>query len=892
MAAGAGVQLIDSPSGLTAALADRYRVERELGAGGMATVYLAHDLKHERDVAIKVLHPDLAVALGGERFLSEIKTTARLQHPHILPLLDSGIAGGFLFYVMPYVSGETLRSRLERERQLPIEDALRIAREVADALGAAHALGIVHRDIKPENILLQGGHALVADFGIALAVQSAGGARMTQTGLSLGTPQYMSPEQAMGEKSLDLRSDIYALGAVLFEMLAGDPPFTGSSVQVVVARLISEKPTSLQLLRDTVPPQVDAAVLRALAKLPADRFATAAEFAAALRSDGGFATMATATRESQSTGVRGTRLNGALATVTVAALAVAAWLLQRAPSTHSTAIFDAALPDSAPFSAVGTVGLVGFGSAAGNLSLAPDGTFAVYRVQRGDSAQLWYRSLVDATARPIPGTSGGAAPRISPDGRRIAFIAGDRTLIIPVAGGEPRRLMDGDIPVTLQWVSDTRLFAITSGGYRFTWLDAEVGRVEDRSIARYTRCVYGQWIVADEQLLCSFNETAVLVDPKSGELWPIRTTAADRSPGAAVSGSSFRLIGTDHIIYVSLDGELRAARYDRAKHQIGRSVSIVSGVDRDALGAATFDLAANGLLAFAPSSGSRDAQMVVMREGAAPAPLPIERAPFLRFDLSRDRRHLAAVVATPEGHELRIYDLRTGQRRVWLRAAYIRFPLWNPAGDRIAVRVENASGAALVLGSPTSSGALDTLMSGAQATDAFDAVHFVGEHTLLARDGQSPSMYRMEIAKRPVTFDTLFSDAVYATLAPDAKHIAWHPSNVSGLYVSDYRPGADRQEIGSNAIEPLWLSSNELLYRSGVTWFIARFDSRTGELSGAPTVWGKDQGFLDTPGWSNRLSYDRGIIYAQTSNAPDARFLRFVPDFVTRMKAAVRAADK
>src|SRR6188508_630931 len=205
----------------------------------MATVYLAHDLKHDRDVAIKVLHPDLGAALGGERFLTEIRTTARLQHPHILPLLDSGTTAGhpdgreaavgpaFLYYVMPLVTGETLRARLEREKLLPIDDALRIAREVADALDYAHRLGVIHRDIKPENILLQGGHALVADFGIALAVQQAGGQRMTQTGLSLGTPQYMAPEQAAGEKSVDARADVYALGAVLYEMLTGEPPFTG-----------------------------------------------------------------------------------------------------------------------------------------------------------------------------------------------------------------------------------------------------------------------------------------------------------------------------------------------------------------------------------------------------------------------------------------------------------------------------------------------------------------------------------------------------------------------------------------------------------------------------------------------------------------------------------------
>ena len=222
---------------LTESLADRYRIERELGAGGMATVYLAHDLKHERDVAIKVLHPDLGAALGSERFLSEICTTARLQHPHVLPLLDSGAADGLLFYVMPYVAGETLRGRLERERQLPLDDAIQIAREVADALGAAHALGIVHRDIKPDNILLQGGHAVVADFGIALAVQQAGGQRLTQTGLSLGTPQYMSPEQAMGDRAVDARADIYALGAVTYEMFTGEPPFTGATAQAVVAKV-------------------------------------------------------------------------------------------------------------------------------------------------------------------------------------------------------------------------------------------------------------------------------------------------------------------------------------------------------------------------------------------------------------------------------------------------------------------------------------------------------------------------------------------------------------------------------------------------------------------------------------------------------------------------------
>ncbi len=248
---------------LTAALRDRYRLDRELGAGGMATVFLAHDLRHERDAAIKVLHPDLGAALGGERFLSEIRITARLQHPHILPLLDSGEADGLLYYVMPLVTGETLRTRLERERQLPIADAVRIAREVASALDYAHRQNVIHRDIKPENILLHDGSALVADFGIALAVQSAGGQRLTQTGRSLGTPQYMSPEQAMGERTIDARSDVYALGAVTYEMLTGEPPFTGASMQAVVAKVISAEPERPSLTRKAVPPAIETAVLRA-----------------------------------------------------------------------------------------------------------------------------------------------------------------------------------------------------------------------------------------------------------------------------------------------------------------------------------------------------------------------------------------------------------------------------------------------------------------------------------------------------------------------------------------------------------------------------------------------------------------------------------------------------
>ena len=293
---------------LATALAGRYAIEREVAHGGMATVYLARDLRHDRRVAIKVLREELAAAVGAERFLAEIRVTASLQHPHILPLFDSGVAqarhpdsvpraeqlatsaargrgreeSALLYYVMPFVEGETLRSRISREGRLPVDDAVQIAREMAEALEHAHQQGVVHRDVKPENVLLQGGHALVADFGIALALQQAGGERLTRTGLTVGTPQYMAPEQASGDRAIDARADVYALGVVVHEMLAGESPFAAASPHAVLRRVLHESASALVTRRADVPPFVDAAVQRAMAKRPDDRYASAAAFAEAL----------------------------------------------------------------------------------------------------------------------------------------------------------------------------------------------------------------------------------------------------------------------------------------------------------------------------------------------------------------------------------------------------------------------------------------------------------------------------------------------------------------------------------------------------------------------------------------------------------------------------------
>ncbi|WP_396215777.1 protein kinase [Gemmatimonas sp.] len=422
---------------LAGALADRYRVDRELGAGGMATVYLAHDLRHARDVAIKVLHPDLGAALGAERFLSEIKTTAKLQHPHILPLLDSGAADGLLYYVMPYVRGETLRTRLERESQLPVADALLIAREVADALSEAHGQGIVHRDIKPENILLQGGHALVADFGIALAVQQAGGQRMTQTGLSLGTPQYMAPEQAMGDRAVDHRADQYALAAVTYEMLTSEPPHTGTNPQAIVAKLLTEAVRPATVLRPSVPSHVDAAVRRALEKLPADRFASTKGFADALERPGVVAaTGSAATARPQP---RWQRLlsSPVWAVACIAALAAAVGMARRTPAPSLPVVrFSLPLADAQAGSILGT---------GEKLAIAPDGSAIAYIAATASNGLLYVRRLDELTPRALPGTEGSRTPFFSPDGKWVAFVARGKLRKVSVEGGPVTELTDGSV---------------------------------------------------------------------------------------------------------------------------------------------------------------------------------------------------------------------------------------------------------------------------------------------------------------------------------------------------------------------------------------------------------------------------------------------------------------
>jgi Tol biopolymer transport system component/tRNA A-37 threonylcarbamoyl transferase component Bud32 len=480
---------------LAAALADRYTIEREVGQGGMATVYLAEDLKHHRRVAIKVLRPELAAVIGAERFLSEVRTTANLQHPHILPLFDSGAADGFLFYVMPFVEGESLRDRLTREKQLPIGDAVRIATEVASALDYAHRHGVIHRDIKPENVMLHDGQALVADFGIALAASKAGGTRMTETGMSLGTPHYMSPEQAMGEREITARSDVYALGCVMYEMLVGEPPFTGPTAQAVVAKVLTEAPPAVRTRRATVPEHVEDVIQVALQKLPADRFGTAAEFGAALTTPTGATRRAPAPARQ-----RMSRRQLGLVAGSTLALAAGAFLLggrllggRQAPplvfgrATHVT--WDPRL-EVTP-------------------ALSPDGRSVAYAGGALLNMHVMVRPVGEGRAVALTGdtTTAETNPQWSPDGSRILYLARGGVFSAPAGGGPARPEVPGDArsPISSAVRSpDGKRLAFTRGDSLFI-------RESDASVRAVARMA--------EPALCAWAPQGTFVACATGNLY-------------------------------------------------------------------------------------------------------------------------------------------------------------------------------------------------------------------------------------------------------------------------------------------------------------------------------------------------------------------------------------
>ena len=625
---------------LSASLADRYRLERELGQGGMATVYLAEDLKHGRKVAIKVLHPELSAVIGGDRFLAEIKVTANLQHPHILGLIDSGEADGLLYYVMPFVAGESLRARLNREKQLPVDDAIRLSKEVASALDYAHRHGVVHRDIKPENILLQEGSALVADFGIALAVQQAGGSRMTQTGMSLGTPAYMSPEQAMGEREIGARSDVYALGAMTYEMLAGEPPFMGPNSQAIVAKVLTEQPPLLRPKRPLVSSAVENAILTALQKLPADRYGSAKDFADALDGKGG--TYAPTVLTPGSRLPRPPRLPRPVLLAAFALTAIGAgtagWFLRGSPRATPAARFALTIPADqriTPFADPGA-------------ALSSDGQLLLYNADLSGVPRLYVRRLTDAVGTEIPGTEGALGPVFSPDDKWILFLGeGNAWKKVPVQGGSAVDIpMPAGVSVGLmRWNRDDG-FAVTTnlGALALLHASGTITPLASPDTSIHEQSLDVMEVLPDGNILVIGTDVfpaghPLIIDRTTGKRTPLIDV-----PVSWVASANGYLVWADPV------GVLFAAPFDGKR---------VTG-------------AAHGFGATAQTTRGTRPRVAIAHNAGALAYIPAQQASLARVD--RDGRIQTLLGAprtyhnphiSPDGRQV-LLDIAGTERDVWL----------------------------------------------------------------------------------------------------------------------------------------------------------------------------------------------------------------------------------
>jgi Tol biopolymer transport system component len=646
---------------LTAALDGRYRIERELGAGGMATVYLAADLKHDRKVAIKVLKPELAAVLGAERFVQEIKTTAALSHPHILPLFDSGEAGGFLYYVMPFIEGETIRERLNRETQLGIDEAVRITTEVADALDYAHRHGVIHRDIKPENILLHDGRPMVMDFGIALAVSAAAGGRMTETGLSLGTPHYMSPEQATADKDITVRSDVYSLASVLYEMLAGEPPHSGGSAQAIIMKIIAEVPRPVTDLRRSVPAHVASAVMKALEKLPADRFEGARAFSAAL-ADPGFRSDTSFSGAARGAAPLGSsRATVAALSVAVLATVTAAWgWLRPAPVPallrYSMAIAGEGVPSSSP-------SMVG-----GRVAVSPDGRHLVVIGGDGSIAgpALYVHDRTSLTSVRLAGTAGVRRPVFSPSGDRIAYLRPDGALFVIGVSGEPPR------QIAARAFADSRGLAWSNDGYLYGSSIASITpvlRVREAGGAIEPVTVVDT-AAGEAQHLFPFPL------PGGGVLFTIRGAGAmndrigvvDQRTGrhhVLVDGIQAWYAPSGHLLVVTRGGALMAAPFDAKRRALRAPLRFVAdSVGFSRLGA-DLAISASGTLAYMSGTAGYGVQPLWVDRSGRGTPVAADwtfltSALYSSMALSPNGSRLVVSVGGGGGQQLHVKRLPDG----------------------------------------------------------------------------------------------------------------------------------------------------------------------------------------------------------------------------------------
>ena len=740
---------------LRTSLADRYVIERELGRGGMAVVYLARDTKHDRDVALKVFLPELAALLGGDRFFREIHIVAKLSHPHILSLHDSGRSNGLLYYVMPYVEGGTLRQKLNRERQLSLDEASTIVREVAAALDYAHERGIVHRDVKPANILLQDNQAVVADFGIALAIEAAGGERLTGSGMSLGTPEYMSPEQATGDRQLDARSDVYSLGCLLYEMLAGEPPHTGGTVQAVIARVLTEQAPDVRTVRETVPAHVAQAIAKALNKVPADRFASAGEFATALRQSRALAMPV----------VKWDRVPrhwmvAALSVIVVLALITAGLLLR-------SRVGPTALGEPGQVSLfLSSEGL------AFDPAMSPDGNMIAYVAGDADRVDLFVRMV--RGGQPVQVTNDAAlesTPAFSPDGQQIAFTRRDssgtaRTIwVVPALGGDA-------MPVA----TNARMPAWSHDGEQLAYVETMPGQLSSIVVAS-PEGGNREVVFRDEAPYLALYSPA----------W---------SPDGSMLAFSRSLGGnTGELWLISLDGESpRRLSHDPPGVVAHDPVFTPDGA---------------GIIYSSNRAGTINLWLIPV-EGGQPTRLTTGAGPDEAPSVSTDGT--IAFVNSRWRHVLLIFDLDSRERRtLHTHANFVWGPAFSPDGRELAFSRNEVDGSWHVWMVDVSGNNARQLTSGSppqmypRFTPDGESVVYFGWSTP-GRVWRVPRRGGPAVALTPEG-----EDAGYADISPDQSELAYvrTEEGTTRIYVAPLHGGEARLLTDSPATLPRWSPDGE-----------------------------------------------------------------------------------